>query len=242
LIYKSLSFVIMKKKIKLPNVTLIAVTSTEIDLHQLSMRISLQNIEFGASKLLCSSLPSKKYPDIEYISIPPISVIGYSKILIEDLHKYFKTSHCLIVQSDSFVVNSDLWNNEFLDYDYIGAPWSKKVLVNSNLTLNMEKNPVGNGGFSLRSHKLAKITSKLNFDSLNFPLKSEDVIICHYLYEEMVKSGIRFAPPKVAAKFSIENINNLYGQNPNTVFGFHGKHLREYFIKKYILRSSIGEW
>ena len=232
----------MKKKLKLSDVTLIAAASTEIDMTQLAMRISFQNIEFGAVKLLSSSLPKKKYSDIEYVEIPPMNFEGYNRLIIEDLHKYFGTSHCLIVQSDSFVVNSDLWNNEFLDYDYIGAPWSKKVLVNSNLTLNMEKNPVGNGGFSLRSHKLAKITSKLNFDSLNFPLKSEDVIICHYLYEEMVKSGIRFAPPKVAAKFSIENINNLYGQNPNTVFGFHGKHLREYFIKKYILRSSIGEW
>ena len=232
----------MKKKIKLPNVTLIAITSTEIDLHQLSMRISLHNIEFGAAKLLSSSPPSKKYSDIEYISIPPISVIDYSRIMIEDLHKYFETSHCLIVQSDSFVVNSDLWKNKFLDYDYIGAPWSNKVIVNPNLTLNMEKNPVGNGGFSLRSHKLAKTTSKLNFDSLNFPMKSEDVIICHYLYEEMIKKGILFAPPKVAAEFSIENVHNLYGQNTNTVFGFHGKHLREFFLKKYILHSSVGEW
>ena len=58
----------------------------------------------------------------------------------------------------------------------------------------------------------------------------------------MIDSNIRFAPPKLAAQFSMENINNLYGQDVNSVFGFHGKHLRDYFLKKYILRASIGDW
>ena len=105
----------------------------------------------------------------------------------------------------------------------------------------MEKNKVGNGGFSLRSHKLAETTAKINFNSLKFPIKSEDVVICHYFYKEMIEKGIRFATPKLAAQFSMENINHLYGQDVNSVFGFHGKHLRDYFIKKYILRSSIKE-
>ena len=54
----------MKKKLKLSDVTLIAAASTEIDMTQLAMRISFQNIEFGAVKLLSSSLPKKKYSDI----------------------------------------------------------------------------------------------------------------------------------------------------------------------------------
>ena len=49
----------MKKKLKLPNVTILAATSTEQDMAQLAMRISLQNIEFGAAKLLCSSNTKK---------------------------------------------------------------------------------------------------------------------------------------------------------------------------------------
>ena len=232
----------MKKKFSLPNITLLAITSTEIDMTQLSMRISLRNIEFGAVKLLSSAFPKKKYPDIEYVSIPPINIIDYSRIMIEDLHKHFETSHCLIVQADSFVVNSDLWKDEFLQFDYIGAPWSNKIPVNPNLILNLEKNPVGNGGFSLRSRKLVEATAKINFNSLKFPHKAEDIIICHYLYKEMVDCGIRFAPPKLAAQFSMENENHLYGQDVTTVFGFHGKQFREYFLNKYVLRESIGEW
>ena len=233
----------MKKKLKLPNVTLLAATSSEMDEAQVSMRISLQNIEFGAAKLLCTTAPKQKYPDIEYVSIPPLnSVDDYNEIIFQDLHKYFETSHCLIVQSDSFVVNANLWKEEFLKFDYIGAPWSNKIQLNPNLVLHLEKNTVGNGGFSLRSHKLAEASAKINFNSLKFPLKSEDIIICHYLYKEMLNNGIRFSPPELAAQFSMENINHLYGQDVNSVFGFHGKHLREYFIKKYILRQSIEEW
>ena len=233
----------MKKKLKLSNVTLLAATSSEMDAAQVSMRISLHNIEFGAAKLLCSSAPEKKYPDIEYVSIPKLnSVDDYNKIIFQDLHKYFETSHCLIVQADSFVVNSDLWKEEFLEYDYIGGPWPNKIQHNSEVLLHLEKNPVGNGGFSLRSRKLVETTAKINFNSLNFPVKAEDVVICYYLYQEMIDSGIRFAPPELAAQFSMENVDNLYGQNVNSVFGFHGKHMRDYFMKKYVLRAAIGEW
>ena len=49
----------------------------------------------------------------------------------------------------------------------------------------------------------------------------------------MVDNGIRFAPPKLAAQFSIESLDNLYGQDINSVFGFHGKHLMRHFLKKY---------
>ena len=232
----------MKKKLKLPDVTLLAATSVDVDETQLAMRISLQNISFGTAKLLSSSPPKKKYPDIEYVSIPPMNFLGYSQLIIEDLHNHFETSHCLIVQADSFVVNSNLWDDKFLKFDYIGGPWPDKIEINSNLILHLEKNPVGNGGFSLRSRKLVETTAKINFKSLNFPMKAEDVVICYYLYKEMIDSGIRFAPPKLAAQFSMENVDQLYGQNVDSVFGFHGKHLRDYFMKKYVLRSAIGEW
>ena len=125
---------VIKKKLKLPNVTLLAATSSEIDAAQVSMRISLHNIEFGAAKLLCSDKPEKKYSDIEYVSIPPLSSVdSYNQLIFQDLHKYFDTSHCLIVQADSFVVNAKLWKDEFLKFDYIGGPWPNKIQVNPDV-------------------------------------------------------------------------------------------------------------
>ena len=83
----------MYKKIKLADITLLAATSVDIDQTQIALKISSQNIEFGAVKFLSSANPSKKYSNIEYILIPPMDFIGYSKLIIEDLHKYFTTSH-----------------------------------------------------------------------------------------------------------------------------------------------------
>ena len=50
----------MKKKLRLPNITLLAATSIDVDQTQLAMRISLHNIAFAEAKLLSSSAPGKK--------------------------------------------------------------------------------------------------------------------------------------------------------------------------------------
>ena len=232
----------MKKKLKLPNISLLAIAhEKDVDQTQISMKISSENIDFGAIKLLTSAQPKIKYPDIEYVPIKPMNLEEFNKTMIEDLHKHFETTHCLFVQADSFVVNYKLWKDEFLKYDYIGAPWSDELVINENLVLNVKKNPVGNGGFSLRSRKLLQTTAKIDYDSLKFPLKSEDVVVCHYLYDKMIEEGVKFAPPKLASQFSIENVNNLYGQNLDSVFGFHGKHLRNNFLKKYVLSRVAKE-
>ena len=232
----------MKKKLKLPNISLLAIAhKKDVDQTQISMKISSENIDFGAIKLLTSAEPKIKYPDIEYVPIKPMNLEEFNKTMIEDLHKHFETTHCLFVQADSFVVNYKLWKDEFLKYDYIGAPWSDELVINENLVLNVKKNPVGNGGFSLRSRKLLQTTAKIDYDSLKFPLKSEDVVVCHYLYDKMIEEGIKFSPPKLASQFSIENVNNLYGQNLDSVFGFHGKHLRNHFLKKYVLSQVVKE-
>jgi hypothetical protein len=253
----------LKKKLTLPNVTLLAVTSVEIEEHQMSLKISSQNIEFGAVKLLSSSLPEKKYSDIEYVSVKPMGRPENNRFLMGDLHKYFETSHCLYVQAHSFVVNAHLWKEEFLEFDYIGAPMPNKIQINSNiikegsflynpnihepvnenLILNMKENCVGTGGFSLRSRKLLKTVAKINYDSLKFPILNEDLIICHYLYKELIDKGIRFAPPKLAAQFAMEwDALHLYGQDVNSVFGFHARHMRDYFLKEYMRRAAIGKW
>ena len=226
----------MIKKIKLPDVTLLAASSVEIDHTQDSLKISSYEIEFAAIKLMCSERPKIHFPEIQYIEIPKIQKMDdYNKIMINDLWKYFDTSHCLIVQSDSFVVNPNEWTNNFLKYDYIGAPWTKKIKPTEDLEIDLKKNRVGNGGFSLRSNKLAKLTKEIDYFNLNFPSSTEDILICHYLYDDLIKKDIKFAPIEIASKFSLEHpeTNKEFGNNNENVFGFHGKHLRRYFKDRF---------
>jgi glycosyltransferase involved in cell wall biosynthesis len=217
----------MAAKLRLPDVTLLTVTSVNVDQTSAVLLHCAECVEFGAVKMLSSALPTITDPRVQYIRIPPIDFFGYSRVIIEALNEYVQTSHCLIVQSDGFILDPTRWRQQFVEYDYIGAPWPEYITIGgpgSRRQLRLDKNPVGNGGFSLRSKKLLEVTSRLQFDRLDFPQKSEDLLICHYLYDDMRAAGIRFAPPEIAALFSIESPEAVYGRSLDTAFGFHGKH------------------
>ena len=212
----------------LPNITLLAVSSVDVEATDLALRISSNDIIFGAIKFLTSEEWVATDPKIEVIPIPKINFEGYSKFILEELVHHVETDFCLVVQADGFVLNASRWNPIFLDYDYIGAPWPLNLTLQpGDVPLDVSRNCVGNGGFSLRSKYLLRETSKIAYDELPFPSKSEDFVIGHYLYDQMLAAGIKFPRPELAAQFSIESPTAAYGQNPKTSFGFHGKALRD---------------
>jgi hypothetical protein len=229
-------------KLSLPSVTLITVASRDIDQTNLVLSHSIEQIDFGAIKMLCSSLPVSRDNRVAYLPIPQIDYLGYQRFMIESLNAYVQTDHCLVIQADGFILDPTRWRSGFLEYDYIGAPWPEVVKIiglPEQSLLKLDKNPVGNGGFSLRSKRLLEKTSALRFDGLNFQLKVEDILICHHLYDNMRDAGIQFAPPEVAALFSIENKSGLYGQSFDSVFGFHGKHWLSEAAKRLNTQAAI---
>jgi hypothetical protein len=213
----------MTTKLSLPTVTLLTVTAVDLDQAHAALLHSAGSADFGAVKMLCPALPRSPDRRVEYVRIPHIDLAGYNRFMIESLHAHVATEHCLVVQSDGFVLDPARWDERFLEYDYVGAPWPEYVDVVGSKRLYLNRNSVGNGGFSLRSRRLLDATSRVRFDELEFPHRSEDLIICHYLYDEMLAAGISFAPPGLAALFSIESVG-IPGQSPDTVFGFHGRH------------------
>jgi hypothetical protein len=213
-------------QLRLPTVTLLTVTAVDIDQAHAVLLHCARCAEFGAVKMLSPLRPANPDPGVDYVRIADIDLYGYNRFMLESLGAHVTTGHCLVVQSDGFILNPALWDARFLDYDYIGAPWPEYVEVSGGERLWLNKNPVGNGGFSLRSKKLLEVTSGVRFDELEFPHWSEDLVICHYLYEQMRAAGLRFAPPELAARFSIES-PGIYGQSPGSVFGFHGRHWLE---------------
>lgn len=172
--------------------------------------ITFNNVMFlspvGLEQLDVAGLISE---EIQYIKIPPLNSLSqYSGFMLDECYKYVHSNHSLIIQNDGFIINPDCWDNEFLYYDYIGAPWPHHF----NFV-----NRVGNGGFSLRSRKLM-IAASENPAPIPNNKGAEDVIICNEKKFELEKLGFKFAPVELAAKFSQECI-----QEPKT-FGFHGKH------------------
>ena len=209
----------------LQQITLVSATSVNIEKTVTSLLVSSEYVNFANIKLLSDQAPSVISKNIQQQAIAPLDLQGYNKFMIEKLNDFIDTPFCLVVQPDGFLINPHLWREDFLEYDYIGAPWFEFMKHGRNFekVFHFNKNQVGNGGFSLRSKKLLSILSKLKFEDLNCPVKNEDFLICHFLYDYLIDLGVRFAPLKVAHLFSIES---AVGDMPNelaSTFGFHGK-------------------
>jgi hypothetical protein len=184
-------------KPSLPQVTLICADCTPKALWSLrAIEKSQEQCDFG---------------NVVFVRHLKIDGLGaYSKFCIREMHKYVDTSHALIVQYDGYVLNGAAWSDEFLSWDYIGAPFNPSGLV-------------GNGGFSLRSKKLMQWIAQQNWDDFH----PEDSCICVRHRDEIERAGFRIAPYEVASRFAFEGRSwdsREWAGTPkawNGQFGFH---------------------
>lgn len=203
------------KPLHLPNVTLLIVDCVNFERAEFAINKSCEDINFGAVKIL-SSLGSK---DKRVTKIKPLKTIEeYSQFMIKELTNYFDTEYVLVIQHDGYVLNYKSWSNDFLNYDYIGATWWYKDGFN-----------VGNGGFSLRSRRLAHICATDEIFTICHP---EDDVICrkHRRYLQN-KYELLFAPDNIAKKFSVEGWQQP-GEVYTNQFGFHGLHIAKKLAEK----------
>lgn len=193
-------------KTQLPQVTLFGLDCVDIARLIQAAEICMREFDFGQVVLL-SSLPSD-YPRVRQID--PVDSIGaYDEFMTKRLSPYVETEFVLTIQFDGFILNPDAWSDEFLQYDYIGAPWWLEGHC-----------VVGNGGFSIRSKKLLEV---LESDA-SIPRPAgvpEDWLICVDCREHLEKRGLKFAPVDVARRFSFE-ANERDGVVWTDQFGFHG--------------------
>ena len=186
-----------------------------------------------------SYFKSIKNDCILFEKIKPLrSKSDYSNFLIFELYKYIKTSHVLIVQWDGFIINPKKWQNNFLLYDYIGAPFIPRIkAISYSRDINNDFYVIGNGGFSLRSKKLIEAPSKYNlFDDVNLTNSNEDGFICVLHRKFLESKGFKWAPFNVAKEFSIESPLNI-SELIDLPFGFHGRKLLIFIRVKKLLKN-----
>lgn len=211
--------------LNLTDVTLISICGNQkflIDIIR-AARHCMKQVAFKKVKILSNLMVN--IPDIEIIKIPQLNKEQYCTFSLYELPKYIDTDFCLTFQGDGFIIDSQLWDNNFLNYDYIGAPWTDENV-----------NPVGNGGFSLRSQKFLhsaktlEYNSKIQFQS-SIPagklVTPEDWFVCSYSYNQMNELGVKFADIYTAYKFSVEHPSRYKKYNRLDIhtynsFGFHG--------------------
>lgn len=112
------------KKLKLPQVTLVAMTSVNVRATIKAMQYSMRGIDFGDVVLITHKKPFGLPDCIRYSHTDKLNNIDdFNYKMVYELGSHIRTDFALIVHADGFVVHPEMWRDEFLDYDYIGAPW-----------------------------------------------------------------------------------------------------------------------
>lgn len=194
-------------KIQLKNITIICIDGVNPHIGLKALKYSIKHIDFAKNILLSHIKPDNIPDNIIFEQIPQLTHDTYSKFMLHELYKYVDTDYCLTIHDDGFVINPHLWDDTFLEYDYIGAPWKDHGQINR----------VGNGGFSLRSKNLVNLCRYMDSQG------HEDGTICLRYKRALEQHGCKFAPVEVAMKFSLESKIPECDFNLNNCFGFHGR-------------------
>lgn len=191
------------------NVILVALGSTKITETIKAIKHCQKLVSFYDTIYLTdSTIDDVKIRYIKTRNIP--SIQDYQKFVVNESPEIILSSisdsfngHFLCINWDGFIVNPDAWTNEFLNYDYIGAPWP------------WFNHMVGNGGFCLKSVLFLKSQQEI---CKNYTINhNEDVELCIVLRKYFELKRCKYAPTNISYKFSTE----VGDMDCNKSFGFH---------------------
>lgn len=199
----------LKLPVHLPDVTLVMIETREHALARLAVADCLRAAKFG-EVLIFTDRPDDFSDQGRTIYVPDWSQkIGWCVHHWQEVAPYIGTSHALAIQWDSWVVDPSMWRKEFLDWDYIGAPWWYKDGMN-----------VGNGGFCLRSTKLMRYLRK-HRDRYACTNTLDDDLLCRKYRPRLQGEGFFWAPEDLALEFAFEVVR----PDPTARhFGFHASY------------------
>lgn len=177
-------------KLRLADVTLVMIDTQCHELARLAMEDSLRDIEFGDA-VIFSDEPIK-VAGARWVKVPKWpNIAACSHFMWYELPDHIGTKWAINIQWDSWIVDVNCWTDEFLRYDYVGAPW----WYDDNLN-------VGNG-CALRSRSLMRFL-QANRERFPLSISQEDHLIGRVYRPELEKAGFKWAPETLASQFSLE--------------------------------------
>jgi hypothetical protein len=190
--------------LRLHDVTLVVIESRYpyIKLTEDSVRRTLSLVEFDDILLFSGHTFMLPAPTIR---VDIHSSLDAQKLYWSGVRPYLKTSHALFAHWDSWVVNPDCWQDEFMQCDWLGARWS----------FHKPPHNVGNGGFSLRSKRLMDVL-ETERDRLPVALPEDDAICRRYRPYLEQNYNLRWGTEEQAMRFANESDNT-----EPLGFGFH---------------------
>jgi Protein of unknown function (DUF5672) len=193
--------------LSLPDVTLVCVETREHELAALAVADCMQAAEFGDVLVLTDKPSCFPQDGVRFHAVPDWpSKLGWSRSWWFDVPPLLRTRQTLNIQWDSWIWDTAMWDDQFLAYDYIGAPWWYKDGKN-----------VGNGGFSLVSTRLKRYIADRRWE---YPCDTavDDDLLCRKYRPRLEQAGFRWAPERVAHQFAFECCRPSHTSRH---FGFH---------------------
>ncbi len=193
--------------IDLPHVSLVTLETREHELALLAIRDCKRQANFG-DVVIFTDKPELFENEGRIVVVPDFpDKVDWSRFRWQGMAPHLKTSHMLYHEWDAWVCDGSMWSDDYLKYDFIGAPWWFSDGQN-----------VGNGGFSLRSTALTRYMRK-HRDAFPCTTCVDDDLLCRKYRLSLESIGFSWAPQKVAQDFAFECIR----PDPNSKhFGFHG--------------------
>jgi hypothetical protein len=176
---------------KLSQVTLCTVGSEKYrEQMQKQLDYSSNKIEFGA---------------VKNIVVPTNSIDEWNKFIVFNLTDHIETEFALLVHPDGGVAEPEMWDDEWLNLDYIGAPWPLPTDNYSYRGINKTIHRVGNS-VALRSKKLLDLPKQLNMEWRSFHgFYNEDGYIAVNMRHTFEEHGCKFGSYEQALRFGREN-------------------------------------
>lgn len=222
------------------NVTLVAVATTDVEATAKALQFSIRDLSFDRVLLISSYNPFPETESYEQIDIQPFNSVGeWGEFVVFELHRHIHTDHIILIHADGFIVNPESWSDEFLEYDFIGAPWPlpKDDFSYRDHFGNIIR--VGNS-VSLRSLKLLRLPSEIGLDwaTADHGFFHEDGFLCVQNRHILQYYGINYAPLSVACQFSRErSIQENKEINP---FAFHKWDGANRHYPRFTAKSTFG--
>ena len=197
----------MQEKIKLPRVTLVAMTSVNVYETVQAMKYSMRGIDFGDAVLVSDKRPFYLPKNIRFSYTSKLdSIDKFNYKMVYELKDHINTDFCLVVHADGFVIHPELWRDEFLDYDYIGSPFPMPTNDYAYRDRKGEISRVGNS-VSIRSKRLLEYPTvhNLKWEKGYDDFYNEDIFLCCMHKNDMEAEGLKWAPLELAVRFGREH-------------------------------------
>lgn len=197
----------MTTPIHLPGVTLAAMTSVNLYETVQALKYSMRDITFGDAVLISDHRPWYLPGNIRFSKTSKLDTIdAFNYKMVYELHEHIKTDFALIVHADGFVIHPEKWSDEFLSYDYIGAPWPEPKDDKNYRTASGRLVKVGNS-VSIRSKRLMEYPARhnLTWRPAYDGFYNEDIFLCCLERDRMEADGLTWAPLETAVQFGREH-------------------------------------